>query len=121
MFRQIPIEIAVGSHVLLLTPVYIPAPKAMPIVEFINSIVVKIILVGPNKWVWVEDPKSRGAYIKVPDWRVVRYTYGGIWLENHKFDQQRIDAQNLNIISQKAAPKATLGGATINPKNVKNP
>ena len=125
MFRQIPIEIAVGSHVLLLTPVYLPkGPKSMPIVEFINSIVVKITTNGGiEKWVWAEDPKKRGAYIKVPEWRIVRYTYGGIWLENYKFDQKRIDAQNLNIISQKAAPKAMLGGATksTNPKSSKNP
>ena len=109
MFRQIPIEISVGCDVILLTPVRIPpGPAQLPIVEFIHSTVGKITMSGPDKWIYAEDPKISGNYIKVPVWRVVRYTYGGIWLDNYKFDQKRIDAQNLNIISQKH-PKATTG------------
>ena len=110
MFRQIPIEISVGCAVILLTPVRVPSGQ-LPIVEFIHSTVGKITMNGPEKWIYAEDPKIIGNYIKVPIWRVVRYTYGGVWLHNYKFDQQRIDAQNLNIISQKHPPpgKATLG------------
>lgn len=105
MFRQIPIEISVGCTVILLTPVQVPS-TGLPIVEFIHSMVGKIKVNGPDKWIYAEDPKIKGNYIKVPEWRIVRYTYGGIWLDNRKFDQQRIDAQNLNIIARKN-PKAT--------------
>jgi len=105
MFRQIPIEISVGCTVILLTPVQVPS-TGLPIVEFIHSMVVKIKVQGPDKWIYAEDPKNPGGYLVVPEWRVVRYTYGGIWLDNRKFDQMRIDAQNQNIIAQKN-PKAT--------------
>ena len=105
MFRQIPIEISVGCMAIVLTPVQVPS-TGLPIVEFIHSTVGKIKIVGPDKWIYVDDPKNIGGYFVVPEWRVVRYTYGGIWLINRKFDQKRIDAQNLNIIAQKN-PKAT--------------
>ena len=114
MFRQIPIEMIVGCSVILLTPVRVPGPGQLPIVEFIHSTVGKIKTIGPDKWIYAEDPKITGNYIKIPEWRIVRFTYGGIWLENYKFDQKRIDEQNVNIISQKnpttgSSPKAVLG------------
>lgn len=98
MFRQIPIGISVGSQVLVLTPVVVPS-NGLPVVEFIHSVVVKVKSFGSDKWIYIEDPRGI-AYIKIPEWRVVRYTYGGIWLDNYKFDQARIDAQNINIIAQ---------------------
>jgi hypothetical protein len=100
MFRQIPIEISVGCSVILLTPVYVPS-KGLPMVEFIHSVVGKVKIVASDKWIYAEDHKNKGGYIKVPEWRIVRYTYGGIWLDNRKFDQRRIDNQNLNIIAKK--------------------
>lgn len=113
MFRQIPIEISVGCTVVLVTPVRIPIGK-LPIIEIIHSQVVKIET-NSEKFIYVENPGG-GQWgsgfknqIKVPEWRIVRYTYGGIWLSNQKFDQSRIDAENLLIISQKnrlGAPKA---------------
>ena len=130
MFRQIPIEISVGCLVILLTPVQIP-PKGMPIVEFIHSVVGKVIVIGAVKWIFAEDPKNMGNYIKVPDWRIVRYTYGGIWLDNRKFDQRRIDTENLDIIAKKlpANSKPAVTGATkstnpvgnVTPKSAQNP
>jgi hypothetical protein len=107
MFRQIPIEISVGCLVILLTPVKVPNNGGLPIIEFIHSTVVKIKDVtlhykpGSEKWIYAEDPQNIGGVIVVPDWRIVRYTYGGIWLMNRKFDQKRIDAQNLARISKK--------------------
>ncbi len=106
MFRQIPIEISVGCSVILMTPVQVPS-TGLPIVELIHSIVSKIKVQGIEKWIYAEDPKNPRGYLVVPEWRVVRYTYGGIWLDNHKFDQDRIDAQNLNIISQKSLNTST--------------
>jgi len=115
MFRQIPIEIIVGCTVVLVTPVHIPVGK-LPIIEFIHSIVVKIETKGypaariSERFIYVENPVAGQPVIKVPEWRVVRYTYGGIWLGNYKFDQHRIDAENLLIVSQKnrlgSLPKA---------------
>jgi len=129
MFRQIPIEITPGCSVILLTPVQIPS-KGMPIVEFIHSVVGKVIVIGAVKWIFAEDPKIVGNYIKVPEWRIVRYTYGGIWLDNRKFNQRRIDTENLDIIAKKLpatnskpAPGATKSTNPVGttPKSAQNP
>jgi hypothetical protein len=61
--------------------------------------VVKIKITS-EKFIYVENPIAGKPNIKVPEWRVVRYTYGGIWLANYKFSQSKIDAENLFIISQ---------------------
>jgi len=107
MFRQIPIEMVVGCTVVLVTPVHIPIVGNLPIIEFIHSVVVKIEMKSypaariSEKFIYVENPTAGKPAIKVPEWRIVRYTYGGIWLANQKFDQPRIDAENLLIISQR--------------------
>ena len=100
MFRQIPIEITVGSHVVALLPVYIPKGKQQPVVEMLHTKVTKVVENGPDKIISIKNPNDDKGVFVIPDWRVTKYTFGKIWLFYHKFDKQRIDAQDMWILKK---------------------
>jgi len=106
MFRQIPIEITTGSHVIVLLPIYIPNGQKQPVVEMLHTLVTKTTILGGDKYFFIDDPQKRVSV--VPEWRVSKYTFGKVWLFNHKFDKKKIDKEDIHILKKLNYPVETL-------------
>ena len=89
---QVPVEISVGCEATFIEPLHIHK-KGHPLIypRFYKGVVTGKINFCNAKIYNIEVPNF--ATFRVVYWRIKGFTFGGVWMTNHKFNQRRIDEQ----------------------------
>jgi hypothetical protein len=105
MFIQVPVEIKVGCDVVG----YLPARmfQGYPRVDMVYGTVEMIAKQGNDDRLMTtrcQMDDGTEKYFKIPDYRIQQYTFGGVLMNNNKFDQKRMEQEDRKRLSIKSTP-----------------
>lgn len=88
---QVAVEIQDGCEAAFIEPIKIPKIGETIWLTSYRGVVTKTIKFCGDNIYNIEVPQY--GEFRVVYWRVIEFTFGGVWLPNRKFDQIRIDNQ----------------------------
>lgn len=91
----ISVDIEIGSEILCRMPIWFDLSQKKVNIDFKDGKVVKIVNMSGDKIVYFTNSSLQ---YRVDEYRIMRFTFGGIFIDNPKWDVLRIKQEDDNFI-----------------------